>query len=146
MWLFEDKEFVDPEDYYGFIYMITNKITGKRYIGRKYFTKAATRQVKGKKRKTRKESDWLDYYGSSPSLLKDIEELGKDNFHREILRLCKTRGETNYWEARYQFEYRVLEVYSETGEPLFYNDNIVTKFTRRNIGDKYNFSKSGETE
>ena len=141
MWLFEEKEFVDPEDYYGFIYMITNKITGKRYIGRKYFTKAATRQVKGKKRKTRKESDWLDYYGSSPSLLRDIEQFGKENFHREILRLCKTRGETNYWEARYQFEYKVLEVYDEAGEPLFYNDNIVTKFTRRNIGDKYNFPK-----
>ena len=139
MWLFEDKEFMDPEDYYGFIYMITNKITGKRYIGRKYFTKAATRQVKGKKRKTRKESDWSDYYGSSPSLLRDIEEFGKDNFHREIIRLCKTRGETNYWEARYQFEYKVLEVYDSEGNPLFYNDNIVTKFTRRNIGDKYNF-------
>jgi len=139
MWLFEDKEFVDPEDYYGFIYMITNKITGKRYIGRKYFTKAATRQVNGKKRKTRKESDWSDYYGSSPSLLRDIEEFGKDNFHREIIRLCKTRGETNYWEARYQFEYKVLEVYDSEGNPLFYNDNIVTKFTRRNIGDKYNF-------
>jgi hypothetical protein len=140
MWLLENKEFVDPEDYYGFIYLITNKITRKQYIGRKYFTKAAIRQVKGKKKRTRKQSDWIDYYGSSPGLLKDVELLGKENFERQILRLCKTRGETNYWEVRYQFEYKVLEIYNQDGEPLFYNDNVAMKFTRRNIGDKYNFA------
>lgn len=118
----------DTKGYYGFIYIIENLTDGKAYIGRKYFTKAGTKQVKGKKRKTRKESDWKDYYGSSPRLLEDIEKLGKDNFKRTVVRLCKTRGETNYWEAKMQFLLGVLESDS------FYNDNILVKFTRRNIG------------
>lgn len=118
----------DTKGYYGFIYIIENLTDGKAYIGRKYFTKAGTKQVKGKKRKTRKESDWKDYYGSSPRLLEDIEKLGKDNFKRTVVRLCKTRGETNYWEAKMQFLLGVLETDS------FYNDNILVKFTRRNIG------------
>lgn len=128
MWLYENKQFEGYAGYYGFVYLITNTINGKKYVGRKYFTKAGTRQVKGKKKKTRKESDWLDYYGSSPRLLEDIEKYGKENFTREILRLCKTRGECNYWEVKLQFEYKVLE--SED----YYNDNIAVKFTRRNIG------------
>lgn len=136
MWLLQEhsgneaKELTeeDIKGYYGFIYVIENQIDQKAYIGRKYFTKAGTRQVKGKKRKTRKESDWKDYYGSSLRLLEDIEKLGKENFKRTVIRLCKTRGETNYWEAKYQFLMGVLE--SED----FYNDNILVKFTRRNIG------------
>ena len=130
MWLYNDKELTDEDikGHYGFIYQIDNLIDGRSYIGRKYFTKAGTKQVKGKKRKTRKESDWKDYYGSSPRLLEDIEKLGRDNFKRSIIRLCKTRGETNYWEAKLQFKYEVLE------SDLYYNDNILVKFTRRNIG------------
>lgn len=128
MWLYENKEFNDYTGYYGFVYLITNTVNNKKYIGRKYFTKAGTKQVKGKKKKTRKESDWLDYYGSSPRLLEDIEKYGKENFTREIIRLCKTRGECNYWEVKLQFEHKVLE------SDQYYNDNIAVKFTRRNIG------------
>lgn len=130
MWLYNDKELTDEDiqGYYGFIYQIDNLIDGRSYIGRKYFTKAGTKQVKGKKRKTRKQSDWKDYYGSSPRLLEDIEKLGKENFKRSIVRLCKTRGETNYWEAKLQFLNEVLE------SDRYYNDNILVKFTRRNIG------------
>lgn len=131
MWLFEGEEFNDElvDDYYGFVYIIENKLDGRRYIGRKYFTQAAQRQVKKKKRKYRKESDWKDYWGSSPSLLEDIRKLGKENFTRTILRLCRTRGETNYWEVKYQFDNDVLV--SED----YYNSNIMTKFTRKNIGE-----------
>lgn len=118
----------DVQGYYGFIYVIENQIDQKAYIGRKYFTKASTRQVKGKKRKTRKESDWKGYYGSSPRMLEDVEKFGKDKFVRRIVRLCKTRGETNYWEAKLQFANEVLE------SDKYYNDNILVKFTRRNIG------------
>ena len=130
MWLYNERELTDEDikGYYGFVYRIYNTVDDIGYIGRKYFTKAGTKQVKGKKRKTRKESDWKDYYGSSPRLLADIERLGKDNFKRSIIRLCKTRGETNYWEAKLQFKYEVLE------SDLYYNDNILVKFTRRNIG------------
>jgi len=130
MWLYEKKQFdhESADSYYGFVYLIENTESGKRYIGRKYFTKAAARQVKGKKKRYRKESDWKDYWGSSQRLLIDVENLGKDKFKRSILRLCKTRGECNYWEAKYQFMYDVLE------NDLYYNDNIMMKFTRRNIG------------
>ena len=130
MWLYDGKELTDEDikGYYGFIYEIECLDNSKLYLGRKYFTKAGTKQVKGKKRKTRKESDWKDYYGSSPRLLEEIEKLGKDKFVRRIVRLCKTRGETNYWEAKLQFANQVLE------SDKYYNDNILVKFTRRNIG------------
>lgn len=130
MWLYNGYELTDEDvkGHYGFIYEIECKVNGKLYLGRKYFTKASTKQVKGKKRKTRKESDWKDYYGSSPRLLQDVEKFGKDNFIRKIVRLCKTRGETNYWEAKLQFANEVLE------SDKYYNDNILVKFTRRNIG------------
>jgi len=130
MWLYDGKELTDEDikGYYGFIYEIECLVNSKLYLGRKYFTKAGTKQIKGKKRKTRKESDWKDYYGSSPRLLEDVEKLGKDKFVRRIVRLCKTRGETNYWEAKLQFANEVLE------SDKYYNDNILVKFTRRNIG------------
>jgi len=89
----------DVEGYYGFVYMITELVTGKKYIGRKYLTKAKTKQVKGKKKRTRVKSDWEDYYGSNAELLKEIEVKGKDAFVREIIHLCKTRSETNYYET-----------------------------------------------
>ena len=130
MWLYEEKQFDHElaQKYYGFVYLIENIKSGKRYIGRKYFTKASSKQVKGKKKRCRKESDWKDYWGSSQRLLIDIESLGQDCFKKTILRLCKTRGECNYWEAKYQFMYDVLE------NDLYYNDNIMMKFTRKNIG------------
>jgi hypothetical protein len=102
-WYFhETKEEVTTkkiEEYYGFVYCITEKETGKKYIGRKYFTKSKTKQVKGKKKKIRVESDWIDYYGSNKELLEEIEKKGKESFIREILHLCKTRSETNYFET-----------------------------------------------
>jgi len=136
MWLYEGKE-IEHElsnEYYGFVYLIENTISGKSYIGRKYFTKASTKQVKGKRKRTRKDSGWRDYWGSSQKLLDDIKLLGEDKFRRSILRLCKTRGECNYWEAKLQFQHNVLQATVDSGEPMYYNDNIVMKFTRHNIG------------
>ena len=132
MWLYEEKE-IDYElvnEYYGFVYLIENIKTGKRYIGRKYFTKASSKQIKGKRKRCRKESDWKDYWGSSSRLLSEIEKEVQDKFKRSILRLCKTRGECNYWEAKLQFMHNVLETDD------YYNDNIMMKFTRNNIGIK----------
>ncbi len=103
-WLYENKEFKNEEQYYGFVYLIENNINKKKYIGRKYLTKAGYKTVKGKRKKVRKESDWQTYYGSSPLLKEDIEKYGKDNFTRKILRLCKTRGECNYFETKYIFD------------------------------------------
>lgn len=89
----------DTEGFYGFVYCITENATGKKYIGRKYFTKAKTKQVKGKKKKLRVASDWEEYYGSNKDLLQEIKLKGKESFTREILHLCKTRSETNYFET-----------------------------------------------
>jgi hypothetical protein len=96
-WQYRGADFVDPGDYFGFVYLITNKHNGKQYIGRKLFTKAKAKTLK--KKKSRVPSDWAIYHGSSAELLKDIETLGTDMFTREILHLCMKRGECNYLEA-----------------------------------------------
>jgi hypothetical protein len=135
MWLYENKEFNLEEStaYYGFVYLIQNNINGMKYIGRKYFTKAGYKTVKGKRKKIRKESDWDTYYGSSTKLLADMELYGKEQFTRTILKLCETRGSCNYWEVRYQFEFKVLEDIDELGNPLWYNDWIILKAHRSTI-------------
>jgi hypothetical protein len=100
------------DDYEGFVYLITNTTTGQKYIGKKLAKFKTTKPpLKGKKNKRRgtKESDWREYYGSSDRLNADVATLGADNFTREILYLCKGRGEMSYIEAREQFDRRVLE-------------------------------------
>ena len=118
-WLFESLVVETlPEDCAGFVYLITNNITGRKYIGKKLarFKRTTYRVVKlkngNKKRKKIKgtiDSVWQTYYGSSPELSKDIEQLGIENFSREILYYCKTKSECSYIEAREQFSRRVLE-------------------------------------
>ena len=107
-----------PEDCAGFVYEITNLITQRKYIGKKLAKFSRTRyqtvklkngNKKKKKIRTKVESDWREYYGSSPELLKDVAALGADNFTREILYFCKSKAECSYIEAREQFTRRVLE-------------------------------------
>lgn len=102
-WIFNGKEFTDSTGYYGMVYCITHKETGKKYIGRKYFSKSKIQQKTKTKRKKkmRVESDWQSYYGSSADLLEEVSRYGKDAFTREVIRLCTTRAETNYYEAFY---------------------------------------------
>lgn len=101
-WQYQGIDFIDPSGFFGFIYRITNKQTGRIYIGRKLFTKA---RIKGitkankRKKKLRVANDWEHYWGSSAELLEDIKTLGEDQFTREILHLTTKRGETNYYEA-----------------------------------------------
>jgi len=92
-----------PEGYTAFVYCITNKVDGRMYIGKKLFRFTRTTKRKGKKVKKQIDSDWLDYYGSNKELLSDVENLGKEEFDREIIRLCKTKGEASYYEAKEQF-------------------------------------------
>ena len=89
----------DIQDYFGFVYLITNTQTGRKYIGKKFFTKSKTRQVKGKKKKSRVSSDWLTYWGSNTELQEEVKLLGEGIFTREILHLCKTRSACSYWET-----------------------------------------------
>jgi hypothetical protein len=107
-----------PEDCIGFVYLITNTESGRKYIGKKLakFSKTTYKVVKlkngnKKKKKIRGkvESDWQTYYGSNIELNKDVETLGTDKFTREILYYCKSKAETSYIEAREQFDRKVLE-------------------------------------
>ena len=107
-----------PEDCVGFVYLITNKASGRMYIGKKLakFAKTTYKVVKlkngtKKKKKIRSkiDSDWMEYYGSSIELNKDIESIGKEHFTREILFYCKSKAECSYTEAREQFGRKVLE-------------------------------------
>lgn len=118
-WLYNNRPVETlPPDCVGFVYIITNIANNRRYIGKKLakFSRTTVKTVKlkngnKKKRKVRSkvDSDWRDYFGSSPELLKDIEQLGKEYFKREILYYCHSKAECSYIEAREQFARRVLE-------------------------------------
>ena len=120
MWYMNDIEFTDaPDDIEGFVYVITDKRNDKKYVGKKKFWSVTRKPpLKGKTRKrvVRKESDWMKYYGSSELVNQLLAEHGEDNFHREIIHLCKTKGEMSYLEAKEQFDRNVLlndEYYNE---------------------------------
>jgi hypothetical protein len=118
-WYYQDQLIETlPEDCVGFVYIITNTQSGRMYIGKKLakFSKTTYKTVKlknGTKKKKRIrskiDSDWQDYYGSSPALTEDVTQLGIENFRREILFYCKSKAECSYIEAREQFSRRVLE-------------------------------------
>jgi len=115
-WLYQGTEFklpeeCSPKELYGFVYLITNTITNQMYVGKKWFWKTKTLPIT-KTRKRRKkllvESDWKTYYGSNDRLNQDVESLGPENFTREILHLCKSKGDCSYMEAKEQFNRDVL--------------------------------------
>ena len=112
MWTFNNEEYnITPEEYQGFVYQITELHTNKKYIGKKNFWKPKILPVnKTRKRRvrTRVESDWKTYFSSSSQIQKLVEESGEEKFKREILKLCKTKGEMSYYEAKLQFENNVL--------------------------------------
>ena len=119
MWTFQETVVENlPEDCVGFVYLITNKTNDRKYVGKKLakFSKTTYKTVvlkngtkKKKKIKSKIDSDWITYYGSSIELSKDIALLGEDSFTREILFYCKSKAECSYIEAREQFTRRVLE-------------------------------------
>jgi hypothetical protein len=102
MWLYKDKEFTEDMigDAFGFIYEITNNLDSRKYVGKKFFTRAGTKQIKGKKKKVRLSSGWANYWSSSKELQEDVKKLGEENFTRKILHLCKSRSECSYRETK----------------------------------------------
>jgi hypothetical protein len=121
------------EDYFGFVYHIYCKTTGRSYIGRKYFW--AFRTPPGKKRKVRQESDWQKYYGSCPELKEDIKKYSKECFERKILSLHKTKGDCNYEETKQLFLNNVLKESLDNGIPAYYNSNILGRYMRKDYGN-----------
>ena len=130
-WYYDENPFESDniEDYFGFVYLIFNKINLRKYVGRKYFWQFRT--PRGKKRKVKSESDWKNYYGSCPELKEDIDKLGRENFSRTILSLHKTKGKTNYEETRQLFINNVLTESLDNGDPLFYNSNVLSRYFRK---------------
>ena len=130
-WIYEGKPFTSDDigDFFGYVYVITNKSTGKKYIGRKYFVQK--RKPRGGKRRVTSESDWMRYYGSCPELKLDIKEMGRDSFTREIKSLHKTLGKTNYEETRQLFLNNVLTEALDDGSPMYYNSNILGRYYRK---------------
>ena len=120
-------------DSFGFVYLITNIQTNKKYIGRKYFWQFRT--PKGKKRKVKSESNWKEYYGSCPELKEDIDKFGRENFSRTIISLHKTKGKTNFGETSQLFKNDVLTESLDNGEPAFYNSNILSRYFRKDYYD-----------
>ena len=118
-WLYQGTAFTsdDIDDFFGFVYRITNLQNGKQYIGRKYFYQK--RKSKGGKRKVTSESNWKKYYGSSDELKEEIKKVGKDTFKREIISLHKTLGQVNYEETRQLFLNNVLTEADSDGTPKF---------------------------
>ena len=110
-WQYNGTDFTEEQigEFYGFVYLITNLVTGRKYIGKKFFYSSKTKQVKGKKKRYKVSSDWQTYYGSNAELTKDVIELGSENFKREIIHLCKSKGECGYLEAKEQFNNAVIE-------------------------------------
>lgn len=141
MWLYNNNTISSLSDLgenepFGFVYKITNLTNGKFYIGKKNIyskvnkpiTKKELGEIKGPGRKPKKklvikEADWINYVGSNKTLVDDIKNLGKENFKKEILRLCYSSKELTFWESCYQFKLDVLFVDS-------YNDNIAAKHFR----------------
>ena len=139
-WYYNGNEVLElPEDAVGFVYLITNTANGKMYVGKKLakFAKTTYRVLKlkngtkkRKKIKTKIDSDWQQYYGSSPNLTEDVNILGNSNFKREILYYCKSKAECSYIEAREQFSRRVLE------SDDYYNGHIQVRVHGSHIKNK----------
>ena len=139
-WQYQGQEVIDlPEDCVGFIYLITNTISGRKYIGKKLakFSKTTYKTVKlkngtkkKKKIKGKIDSDWRDYWSSSNELKNDVALLGPENFTREILHYCKSKAECSYFEAREQFSRKVLE------RNDYYNGHIQVRVHKSHINGK----------
>lgn len=129
MWYYQGKEIGDDEieNFIGFVYIVTNLTNNKSYIGKKLFTSTRTKLLKGKKKKVKSDSGWRAYFGSNAVLKEDVAKLGAENFKREILHLCKSKGTCNYLELREQIDRRVLE------SDLWYNEWIAVKVHQSHI-------------
>ena len=108
-WLYNGEPFDNVGENYGFVYEIENLLSGRKYIGKKFFWTTKRKQVNKKRKSYKVESDWKEYWSSSDELKQDVQTVGKENFRRTIIHLCPSKGVTNYLEAKEQMLNAVLE-------------------------------------
>jgi hypothetical protein len=130
-WTYNGKEFTEDMigENYGFVYLITNLVSGRKYVGKKFFYSSKTKQVNRKKKKFKVASNWQTYFGSSDILLKDVILYGEEKFSREIIHLCRSKGECGYLETKEQFQRSVLE------SDDYYNTWIMCRVRTSHIKD-----------
>jgi hypothetical protein len=135
MWLYESREIHSveqmPADTFGFVYEITHKPSGKKYIGKKVLQfNRSLPPLKGekKKRKIVKESDWKNYYGSHPEFKQIIKEGRQGEFYREILIFVSSKKLLTYYECKYLFTKGAIEP-----DSIYINDNLLAKFYRKDF-------------
>jgi Putative endonuclease segE, GIY-YIG domain len=132
-WIYNGESFLTaPETAFGFIYCITNTITGQKYIGKKQIWSHLTKKVPGKKNRKHytKEAKWRDYWSSCDELKEDIKREGQDKFVREIVKLCETKGQLTFSEVEHQIKQDVLTARLPNGEFAFYNQNVMNRWFR----------------
>lgn len=127
-WTYQGSPFTEVGSNYGYVYIITNLINNRQYIGKKFFWSTKRKQVNKKRKSYKVESDWKEYWSSSEELKNDVLTLGNENFSREIIHLCPNKGTANYLEAKEQFTRSVLE-----NKSLWYNSWISVKVMRSHL-------------
>lgn len=122
----------------GFVYVLTDKVTKKIYVGKKVLYHRNRKKISQREKKqtgtrkkfkeTIKESNWLSYHGSCKEIQEVIKIHGEDRFERQILQFSCSTKQLSYLEVKWQFKLEVLEKES-------YNGNIAGKFFRKDISD-----------
>jgi hypothetical protein len=135
IWSYENNNIpADLSEYIGFVYLITNLQTNRKYIGKKLLKFKKVKTIKGKKKKILVESDWRTYWGSNDELKNDVKELGEINFKREVLIFCKSKGELSYFELKEQIVQGALE------SDEYYNSWIMARVRKDHL-KKVDFSR-----
>ena len=128
MWTYNNEPLTEiPEGFVAFVYLITNRKTGRQYVGKKLFRFSKSRKVKGKRQKKLVSSDWMTYYGSNKVLKEEVSLLGEDHFKREVLHLCRTKGEASYMEAK------EIILRDAIAKDSFYNEWLMVRVTRNHL-------------
>ena len=130
-WLYRNEPYdpaeVDPKKVYAFVYQIEDLDTGRLYIGKKVMFFKGFKMVKKKRKRTLKESDWREYYGSSDVLNEEVAKRGASRFKRTILHFCPNKAVANYLEAMEQFKFNAIL------DDRYYNEQIRVRVTRSQL-------------